>query len=82
LEVNYMKGLPLENDAACNASTRARETKAPSPVWEGAPVGGFAEVLPIQFEKGYVVRFAVACRTPDDDLQDGLEFGPRSTDYL
>src|SRR5262249_11438564 len=42
LEVNYMNGLPLENDAACNSSTRARETKAPSPVWEGAPVGGFA----------------------------------------
>src|SRR5215467_10255619 len=28
LEVNYMNGLPLENDAACNTSTRARETKA------------------------------------------------------
>jgi hypothetical protein len=42
LEVNYVKGFPLENDAACNAFTRARETKAPSPVWEGAPVGGFA----------------------------------------
>ena len=37
-----MNGFPLENDAACNSSTRARETKAPSPVWEGAPVGGFA----------------------------------------
>ena len=24
----------------------------------------------------------VACRTSDDDLQDGLEFGPRSTDDL
>jgi hypothetical protein len=27
LEVNYMNGLPLENDAACNTSTCARETK-------------------------------------------------------
>jgi hypothetical protein len=77
-----MNGFPLENDAARNASARARKTKAPSPVWEGAPVGGFTQLLPIQFEKGYVVRFAVACRTSDHDLQDGLEFGPRSTDDL
>ena len=28
LKVNYMNGLPLENDAACNTSTSARETKA------------------------------------------------------
>jgi hypothetical protein len=41
LEVKYMKGLPLENDAACNTSARARKTKALSPVWECAPVGGF-----------------------------------------
>src|SRR5262249_24413965 len=82
LEVNYMNGLPLENDAACNASPRARETKVPASVWDCAPVGGFAQVLPIQFEKGYVVRFAVACRTPDEDLQHRLEFSPRGTDDL
>jgi hypothetical protein len=82
LEVSYMNGLPLENDAACNTSARARETKALSPMSECAPVGGFAQVLSIQFEKGYIVCFAVACRTSDDDLQDGLEFGPRSTDDL
>jgi hypothetical protein len=45
-------------------------------------VGGFTYFLPIQFEKGYVVRFAVACRTLDDDLQHTLEFGPRSADDL
>src|SRR5262249_28163489 len=55
LEVNYMNGLPLENGAARNTSTRARETKTLR-VWDCAPVGGFTYVLPIQFEKGYVVR--------------------------
>jgi hypothetical protein len=41
LEVSYMNGLPLENDAACNTSARARKTKALSPMSECAPVGSF-----------------------------------------
>ena len=28
LDVNYMNGFPLEKEAACNSSARARETKA------------------------------------------------------
>jgi hypothetical protein len=41
LEVSYMNGLPLEDDAARNTSARARKTKALSPMSECAPVGGF-----------------------------------------
>jgi hypothetical protein len=43
-------------------------------------VGGYTYVLPIQFENGYIVRFAEGRRTPDNDLQHGLELGRRSTD--
>src|SRR6516162_2622155 len=38
--------------------------------------------MTIQFENGYVIRIAESCRTPDYDLQHGLEFGRRSTDDL
>jgi hypothetical protein len=44
------------------------------------PNSATSRVLPIQFENGYIVRFAEARRTPDDNLQHGLELGRRSAD--
>ena len=82
LEVNYMNRLPVNNGAACNASTRARETNADLLRQNCTPVRGYMKGLPVQFKNGHVVRAAEACRTPDDDLQHRLEFGPRSTDDL
>jgi hypothetical protein len=38
------------------------------------------QVLPVKFENDHVGCFTEARRTPDDDLQRGLEFGQRSAD--
>ena len=78
-EINYTNRFSLENRTACNLPTHARETNAEL-LRDRTPVGGYTQVLPVQFEKGYVVCFAVACRAPDDDFQHGLEFGRRSAD--
>jgi hypothetical protein len=69
-----MNQLPLENDAACNTSTSARETNADL-LRNCTPVRGYAKGLPLQFKNGHVVRAAEARRAPDDDFQHGLEFG-------
>jgi hypothetical protein len=81
LEVDYVDRPPLENDAACNTPTRARETKADF-YRNHPPVGGRTQVLPVEFENGHVVGFAEARRTLDDNLQHGLELGRRSADDL
>src|SRR6516164_8159614 len=40
------------------------------------------QMLPVEFENAHVVRTAEASRTPDHDLQHGLEFARRRTDDL
>ena len=69
----------LQHFHACmgNESRSLRSLSA-----DRTPVGGYTNVLPIQFENGYIVRFAEARRTPDNDLQHSLEFGRRSADDL
>src|SRR6516162_947363 len=81
LEVNYMNRFPLENRTACNLSSHARETNADL-LRECTPVGGYTQVLPVEFKNGHVVRFAEARRTSGDNLQHGLEFSRRSADDL
>src|SRR6516162_1359481 len=80
-EIGHMNRFSLENRAAYHTSTRARETTTDL-LWNRTPVGGRMQVLAVEFKNSHVVRFAEACRTPDDDLQHGLEFGRRSTDDL
>jgi hypothetical protein len=82
LEVNDMDGLPLENDAACNTSGRAGTPSADILLRNRTPVGCRMQILLVEFNNGYVVRFAEACRTLGDNLQHGLECGRRSTDNL
>ena len=79
LEIKYVDRPPLENGAACNTPTRARETNADFSR-NRTPVGGRTQVLPVELENRHVVCFAEARRTPDDNLQHGLEFGRRSAD--
>jgi hypothetical protein len=81
LEINYMNRFPIENRAACNLPTHARETNADL-LRDRTPVGGYTQILPVEFENGHVVSFAEACSTPCDDLQHRLEFGRRSADDL
>src|SRR6516165_5734690 len=76
-----MNRFPLENRTACNLPTHARETNTDL-LRDRTPVGGYTQVLPVEFVNGRVVSLTEACRTPDDDLQHGLEFGRRSTDDL
>ena len=81
LEINDMNRFPVENRTACNLPAHARETNT-GLLRDRTPVGGYTQVLPVEFENGHVVRFAEARRTPDDNLQHGLEFGRRSADDL
>jgi hypothetical protein len=81
LDVNYMNRFPIENRTAGNLPTHARETNADL-LRERTSVGGYAQVLPVEFKNGHVVRFAEACRTSGDNLQHGLEFSRRSADDL
>src|SRR5262249_34357229 len=46
-------------------------------LWNRTPVGGRAEVLPVELENGNVVGLAEARRTFDHDLQHGLQLGRR-----
>jgi hypothetical protein len=81
LEVNYMNRLPVDNGAARNTSTRARETNA-NLLGDRTPVGGRMQVLPVEFKNGHVIRFAETRRTPRDNLKHDLECARRSTDDL
>src|SRR5690348_3144465 len=81
LEINCVNRFTLENRAAYDLPTHARETDADL-LRDRTPVGGYTQVLPLEFKNGHVVRFTIARRTSDDDLQDGLEFGRRSADDL
>src|SRR5215469_17156123 len=63
-------------------STNTQETSADI-LRNRTPVRGRnTQMLPVEFENGYVVRSAETRRTLDHDLQHGLEFGRRSTDDL
>src|SRR5215469_253029 len=63
-------------------STNTQETSADI-LRNCTPVRGRnTQMLPIEFKNAHVVRFAEARRTPDNDLQHGLEFVRRSTDDL
>ena len=81
LKVDYMHELPIDNGTASNTPTCARVTITDL-LWDRTAVGGYTYVLPIQFENGHVVRFAVARRTPCDDFQHRLEFARRRADDL
>src|SRR6516164_6946909 len=63
-------------------STNTQETSADI-LRNRTPVRGRnAEMLPVEFENGHVVRIAEARRTPDHDLQHWAEFVRRCADYL
>src|SRR6516162_553557 len=81
LEINYMNRFPLENRTACNLPTHARETNTDL-LRDRTPVGGYTQVLPVEFVNGRVVSLTEARRTSDYNLQHGLEFGRRSADDL
>jgi hypothetical protein len=57
-----MNGLPLENNAACNTSSRARETKALAEVWGCVALKG-AYALPMTKSERNVFR-TIAGREP------------------
>jgi hypothetical protein len=76
-----MNRFPLENRTACNLPTHARETNTDL-LRDRTPVGGYAQVLPVEFVNGRVVSLTEARRTSDYNLQHGLEFGRRSADDL
>src|SRR5215469_4505656 len=63
-------------------STNTQETSADI-LRNRTPVRGRnTQMLPVEFKNAHVVRFAEACRTPDNDLQHGQEFDRRSADGL
>src|SRR5262245_46839006 len=49
-------------------------------LWNRTPVGGRAEVLPVEFENGNVVGLAEARGTLGHHLQHGLQLGRRGAD--
>jgi hypothetical protein len=69
-----MNRFPLENRTACNLPTHARETNTDL-LRDRTPVGGYTQVLPVEFVNGRVVSLTEARRTSDYNLQHGLEFG-------
>jgi hypothetical protein len=79
LEVNYVDRLPVEDGAACDAPTRAREPSADF-LRNRTPVSGRTNVLPVELKNGDVVGPAKARRTLDDNVKHRPELGRRSAD--
>ena len=74
-----MDRLTLENGAGCHVPMHAGYAKTDN-LCNRTPVGGRAEVLPVELENGNVVGLAEARGTLDHDLQHGLELGRRGAD--
>jgi len=81
VEIGNMNRFSLENRASRNMATNARETNA-NILPNCTPMGGRMQVLAVELKNSYVIRFAEARRTPRNNLKQGLQCAPRSTDNL